>query len=516
MSLRVRMPRVGRAWLAVLWLAMTSWAQAEEVDDLAGLPSALVETLRTARAETMQKVLDAKTPLERSSAWGQLAMLYHAQRLRELARNTYSEALRQADLSEWRYLRGIALSELGDIDGSIRDFTQVTELEPKDATAWYRLGLARWLTGEVGEARVALEQSLAITPGAAVVMATLADVLVAEGDNARAIELLERAWEIEPEAGQTAFKLASIHRQAGDLDAVEVWLTRDPGNRLAPKIEDRRLLEVAYLSQSSRVFEVAADWALARGDRDQAIRSLRNAVTFAPDHLGLGLRLVTELANANRGAEAIAVARKLTERMPDAAPAWYAFAYILRASNPVAARSALARCRELDDAPEARQLAAAFAMQDGEYKLASELYAGLLAERADARHAYWLGIARLGRGDCGGVAALERALALQPGWGKAHIVLARAEALCGRGDVAIQRANAVLRARDDADTRITAAFARLGAGDIDGAAEAARSELPHTDASMLLESIESDSFAGLRPFAKASTWWLPPSVAPAE
>ena len=482
-------------------------------DELAGVPPALAETLQTARAETVQKVLEAKTPLERSSAWGRLAMLYHAQRLRELARDTYSEALRAADLTEWRYLRGIARSELGDIEGSIRDFLQVTELDPKDPAAWYRLGLARWLSGDVAAGREALEQALTLTPEAAVVMAALSDVVAAEGDTDRAIELLERAWGIEPEAGQLAFKLAALHRQRADLEAVDTWLGRDPGNRLAPKIDDRRLLEVAYLSQSSRVFEVAADWALARGDTEQAIRSLRNAVAFAPDHVGLGVRLITELANAGRGADAIAAARKLTERIPDAARAWYVLAFMQRTSEPGPARAALARCRELADPPEARELAAAFAMQDKDYGAAAELYAGLLANSAVARHAYWLGIAKLGGGDCQGVAALERALALQKGWGQAHIALARAEALCGKGAVALQRADAVLRARDDVDTRITMAFARLGAGDLSRAGAAARAELPHADAAMLLQSIDSDEFAGLRPFAEESAWWLPPLVA---
>lgn len=479
-------------------------------DELAGVPPALAESLQAARAETMQRVLDAKTPVERSAAWGRLAMLYHAQRLRELARRTYDEALREADLTEWRYLRGVARSELGDIEGSVRDFELVTELDQKDTTAWYRLGLARWLSGDVAASRAALERALELDPDAAVIMTTLADVLQAQGEAEGAIEMLEQAWAIEPAAGQISFKLAALAREKGDMEAVQLWLSRDPGNRLAPKIDDKRLLEVAHLSQSSRVFEVAADWALARGDTDQAITSLRNAVAFAPEHLGLGLRLVTELNNAGRTAEAVRAARRLTERQPGAARVWYVLAYLLRVSAPDEARVALARCRELEDAPEAQNLAAAFAMADKQYEAARDLYAALLERAPDARVAYWLGLASLGSGDCNALAALQRTLVLQPGWGQAHIVLARAEALCGQPSRALQRAAAILKARDDVDSRITFAFAQLGSGDAAAASESATEQLPHPDAAMLLRSIKSGEFSGLRPFAADSTWWSPP------
>ena len=478
--------------------------------ELAGVPPALAESLQLARAETVQRVLEAKTPVERSSAWGRLAMLYHAQRLRELARRTYDEALREADLTEWRYLRGIARSELGDIAGSVRDFELVTEFDNKDKAAWYRLGLGRWLSGDVAASREALNRALELDPDAAVVMATLADVLQAQGDAEQAVQLLKRAWEIEPEAGQIPFKLAALAREQGDMEAVALWLGRDPGNRLAPKIDDLRLLEVAHLSQSSRVFEVAADWALARGDTDQAIVSLRNAVAFAPEHQGLGLRLVRELASAGKLSEAIQAAKQLTERQPDGARGWYVLAYLQRTRAPAQARAALVRCRELDDAPEARQLAAAFAMSDGQFAVAQELYAEILQQSPDARTAYWLGLASLGIGDCAGVVALQRALALQPGWGQAHIVLARAEALCGQSQRARQRANAILRARDDVDTRITLAFAELADGDEVGAAVIAEAQLPHPDAFMLIESMASGELAGLRPFAPGSAWWTPP------
>ena len=76
----------------------------------------------------------------------------------------------------------------------------------------------------------------------------------------------------------------------------QAWLERNPGNRLAPTIDDPFLLEVARLSRTPRFFRMAGDWALARGDAPAAIEAYRNAVTLAPQDTALRERLASALA----------------------------------------------------------------------------------------------------------------------------------------------------------------------------------------------------------------------------
>ena len=178
---------------------------------------------------------------------------------------------------------------------------------PDDAVARYRLGVALSLLGELDAAQHELEAARRIMPDSALVLAALADLASARGDSAQALDLLQRAWHLEPEAGQLAYKLAMAHRRRGDLDAAREWLARQPENSLAPSINDPLLLEVARTSRSPRFLEAAANWALARGDTEEAASALAEAATLAPHDTALGLRLVGLLGSMGqngRGARA--------------------------------------------------------------------------------------------------------------------------------------------------------------------------------------------------------------------
>ena len=146
-------------------------------------------------------------------------------------------------------------------------------------------------------------------------------------------------------------------------------------------------------------------------------------------------------------------------------------------------------------------------MAAGRFADAAGAYETLVAAQPDSAYfRYWLGLAHLGAGACG--AALDR----QPEWGEAHIALARADALCGNPETrhaAVERARQLVEARDDADTRITLAFAEHGVGRLDAARSIAAGALPHADAAMLLDALATNARTPLQPFAADSDWWLP-------
>ena len=249
---------------------------------LADLPPALAAAMRDARAEAERLAAELPDAAARGDAWGNLGMLYHAHRLRYLAQDAYQRAVAEAQGSRWRYLHGIALSELGEIERAAADFRFVTRMTPDSMPAWYRLGVALLLTGDLAGAQSALEKALALGEKSALVLAALADVATARADHRAALALLTQAWELEPEAGQLAYKLAMAHRAVGDSAAASAWLARQPDNSFAPKIDDPLLLEVAQMSRSARFYEIAADWALGRGDLEAAINALRSRVRIGP------------------------------------------------------------------------------------------------------------------------------------------------------------------------------------------------------------------------------------------
>lgn len=504
--------------------ASASFADAPSVP-LDGVPPQLAEVLRTARTEAEQSVAQADDATGRANAWGRLGMLYHGQRLREPAKDAYERALAEAEMPRWRYLRGIVLSEQGDIHTAAIDFQRVVDAAPDDGVARYRLGVALSLLGEQDAAQHELEAARGIMPDSALVLAALADLASARGDSAQALDLLQRAWRLEPEAGQLAYKLAMAQRRLGNLEAAREWLARQPANSLAPSIDDPALLEVARTSRSPRFLEAAANWALARGDTAEAANVLAEAVLLAPKDTALGLRLVGLLGSSGRTEEALAHTRRILAVENQSAMAWYLLAWLLRnaetaerrAEAGAAAQRALALTDGTDATPAAEKvhaLVAALTMRDDDAPAAATYYQRLAADHPDnALYRYWLALAFLADGDCSGRRPLIEALRLRPDWGEAHVVLARADALCGGPEEAEQRARGLMAAKDDAETRITLAFAAYARGDTAEATRLASAERPHEDAQALLDVLEQRTDAtALRVFAEGSRQWLPSEV----
>ena len=487
-----------------------------ESRQLADLPPALAGTMREARDEAERLAATSTDAASRADAWGNLGMLYHAHRLRFLARDAYARALTEAETTRWRYLHGIALAELGEIERAAEDFRLVTTVMPDNMPAWYRLGVSLLLSGELDGAQSALARAQDLDAESALVLAALADVASARGDHRTALDLLSRAVELEPDAGQLAYKLAMTHRALGDVRNASAWLARSPDNRLAPKIDDPVLLEVAQMSRSARFYEVAADWVLGRGDLAGAIDALKSAVALAPEDVGLALRLATALDEAGREADAVAETRRALGLDDQSAPAWYRLAWLLRRSgvpsDVVMAEDAIGRALALADDSRSRALAAAFDMRTARYASAIGHYQRLAALVPGEAYAhFWLGIARLGAEDCATRDSLAEALHLRSDWGEAHIALARADALCGFAEAARSRAATLHSVQDNPETRITVAFAEAAAGRLDEARRLATSALPHADAKLLLDALAAGGLPA-KPFAPQSPWWLPPEL----
>ena len=487
-----------------------------ESRQLADLPPALAATLREAHEEAERLASTSTDASARAAAWGNLGMLYHAHRLRFLARDAYARALAEVETVRWRYLHGIALAELGEIERAAHDFRLVTTATPDNMPAWYRLGVSLLLSGELAGAQAALGRARDLDGDSALVLATQADVASARGDHRAALGLLTRAVELEPGAGQLAYKLAMTHRALGNAEHASAWLARSPNNRLAPKIDDPVLLAVAQMSRSARFYEIAADWALGRGDLAGAIDALKSAVALAPEGVALALRLATALGDAGQEARAVAETRRALTLDDRSAPAWYRLAWLLRRSNApsdvVAAEDAVGRALALADDARSRALAGAFDMRSARYLSAAGHYQRLAAlVPGDAYAHFWLGIARLGAEDCAARDSLDEALRLRGDWGEAHIAMARADALCGFPDAARSRAATLSSVQDSPETRITLAFAEAAGRRSDAARRLATSALPDPDAKLLLDALAVDALPA-RPFAPQSRWWLPPEL----
>ena len=527
--------------LAVFFAGMTSAGFAAATPDgtpaaQEGRPASVAETLRQARETLRHRLANLGAAEERADAWGDLAMLYHAQDMLDEAERAYRESLREASSARWRYLLAVTLTDRGDTAAAIAEYRRVlADAEGRHALASYRLGLLLLLEGDHRAARSALQDARRHMPESAAVLAALGDAAVAAGDWKAALPLLQRAAELAPTAGRIAYKLALAHRQLGDLEQARLWLSRR--NASAAPVDDPLLLEVAERSLSPKFYIKAGERAWRRGEREDALAAWRNAAQLAPDDADAGLVYAHALGELGRRRAAAGEARRVLAKHPNSARGWYVLALQLRhgASVDEAIAAAERAVRLMASASETgpaerpfpggdqdeatvRTLLAALWMRAKRFGQAAREYRTLAQSNPEtAYYRYWLGVSSLGAGDCaGGRNALAEALRLQGNWGQAHIALARADALCGSDALrqgARQRAKRLLAVQDSVDTRLTLAFAELGLGRLDQARRLAAAEQPHADAALILDALSANSLP-TTPFASTSSWWLPEEAQP--
>jgi tetratricopeptide (TPR) repeat protein len=94
---------------------------------------------------------------------------------------------------------GVTHAELGQNTQAIHFFELATQMNPGSAEAWSNLGLARLETGQMGEAREALEKALALDPARIDALRSASRLYWQMEDFPAALKVLKRLQELEPD-----------------------------------------------------------------------------------------------------------------------------------------------------------------------------------------------------------------------------------------------------------------------------------------------------------------------------
>ena len=117
--------------------------------------------------------------------------------------------------------RAIANNQLADAQ---RLYDRVIALQPRNAVALNNLA---WVAGQLGraDAITLAERANEAAPNQPAFMDTLAMLLLAKGDSARALDLQKKAVALQPSVPLFKLNLAKISLKAGDKDAARALLT---------------------------------------------------------------------------------------------------------------------------------------------------------------------------------------------------------------------------------------------------------------------------------------------------
>jgi tetratricopeptide (TPR) repeat protein len=94
-----------------------------------------------------------------------LSSIYRDLGLPKLALQEVDAALKLQDDADAHNQRGMLLGGMGDFGAASAAFERATTLDPKNATTWFNLGLARMRGGNKTAAAVAFRKALALKPG---------------------------------------------------------------------------------------------------------------------------------------------------------------------------------------------------------------------------------------------------------------------------------------------------------------------------------------------------------------
>ena len=174
------------------------------------------------RIESLQQVLTQLLAAEVPSrsqigqTFGFLGQNLHALELPGAASGAYAAArqLVPGDV-RWSYYLGLLEQSLGDLEGAVAEYRRYAAAAREDSAVELRLGEALLQLGRNDEAKAAYRRAFELNAegAGASAVAGLGRAALAAGDAAGAVELLERALVLQPQADAVHYPLGQAYQQ---------------------------------------------------------------------------------------------------------------------------------------------------------------------------------------------------------------------------------------------------------------------------------------------------------------
>jgi len=273
--------------------------------DTGKLEVAVRNRIAAAHAEFDRIASRSPSRAELAAAYGELAMVYHAQDLPTPAEVAYANAHRLAPRDKrWIYLLAHLYADASKLSQATQAFETVRAIDPDDAPTRIYLGQLYLQAGELDKARASFEKAGASKDARAAALAGLGKTALAGGQYKEAAENLEEALKLWPNASRLRQPLAMAYRGLGDTAKAQANLARH-----VPKGPEPGLVDPIVDEMSSRV--VVSRVLLRRGQQfgkegrfDLAEQAFRAAVASDPVSAEARANLGISLANVGKVQEA--------------------------------------------------------------------------------------------------------------------------------------------------------------------------------------------------------------------
>ena len=273
--------------------------------DLSTVEPAVRDRIAKADEELAAAIKSKVSSADLARAYGELAMVYHAQDLTTPARVAYIDAERlDPHDKRWPYLLAHLYADQGNVPEAIKSFETARDIDPSYMPSEIYLGQMYLLNGELDKARSAFERAKADKDAAAAASAGLGKVALAGRHYQEAAARFEEALKLRPNASRLREPLATAYRGLGDTAKAAATLAQFASDGSEPGVSDPVVDAMGDKVVVSRVL-------LRRGQRfgkegrfDLAERAFRAAVASDPGNAEALANLGISLANLGRIDEA--------------------------------------------------------------------------------------------------------------------------------------------------------------------------------------------------------------------
>ena len=411
---------------------------------LDGMEPQVAEKIETTRALVVRD-------LRSGAAWGKLGLVFESHGLREEARGCYRQA---AELSpddyRWLYYQA-ALEQHSDPVAALELASRAESLSPRSAPVLLLKASLQEQLDDIYAARTTYRQILEQKRNMAVAEFALGRIELGARELQKALAHLERAAELQPQAGAIQAALARLYRLRGDREAAVA--AAESARELEPEVIFRDPLAQAIRNEevSTRALQRRAQEAEAAGAIRVAEQLHTRLLELHPEEAELHYNLGNFFARSGRLEEAARSFRRALEIDKDHAEATVNLGNLLASKGELAEAERLLR-RAVRLEPEASAalvgLSSALAEQ-GELEEAVRLLEQVLAKEPENLSALkGLAQIRAAEGSIGlALQLLERALSAHPDDAQTHFLTALNAARQGKFEKAWRHVHEAQRLR---------------------------------------------------------------------
>jgi len=354
---------------------------------------------------------------------------------------------------------GVALHQLGDIDGAIARYLEALQFKPDYAEAHSNLGVVLQKKGRVAEAISHYREAIRITPSYSMALNNWGTALESQGRHDEAIAKFRQALVYQPTNVSACYNMGKVLQHIGQTDLAISYFSKalsiDPDRIEALDGMGRVLIAqgrpaeaIDYYSKTLRLRPDSAEAHnnmgvafKSRGDLDQAMEHYAKAIQIDPGYVEAHNNLGAAYLEQEDLEKALASFRTAVRVRSDHAKIRNNLGIVLRdMGRNVEARKHFWRAVQIEpDFINARYNLAGVLIATGEPAAAIEQYRHTLRLKPDYADAHYkLGLVLLAQRQPAEAAGhLQKTVALLPHFEKAHNSLGVALGMDGQLDAAI-------------------------------------------------------------------------------